>query len=147
MPPPSTIKDIAPPEALSTIAGQGFASGVLRFGSISFLAHLLLNSRHPVYRGLTIQFKVFIQISSMILGGCIFAEKHVSEFNDSVRRRNRALERSRRAWSEEQEIRAMMENRRMNEGSEVASSTTTPTTGTVAKARSGGGRGGTGNEN
>ncbi|KAK5061450.1 hypothetical protein LTR84_007993 [Exophiala bonariae] len=111
MPPPSTIKDIAPPEALSTIAGQGFASGAVRFGSISFLAHLLLNARHPVYRRLTIQFKVFIQISSMILGGCIFAEKRVSEFNDSVRRRNRALERSRRAWSEEAEIRAMVENR------------------------------------
>jgi hypothetical protein len=111
MPPPSTIKDIAPPEALSTIAGQGFASGAIRFGTISFLAHLLLNARHPVYRGLTVQFKVFIQISSMTLGGCIFAEKRVSEFNDSVRRRNRALERSRRAWSEEQEIRAMMQQR------------------------------------
>lgn len=35
----------------------------------------------------------------------------MSEFNDSVRRRNRALERSRRAWSEEQEIRAMMQKR------------------------------------
>jgi hypothetical protein len=47
----------------------------------------------------------------MTLGGCIFAEKRVSEFNDSVRRRNRALERARQAWSEEAEIREMAEKR------------------------------------
>ncbi|KIV91016.1 hypothetical protein B0A52_06492 [Exophiala mesophila] len=113
MPPPSEVKDIAPPAALNTIAGQGFASGVLRFGTISMITHLLLNYKpgHPVYRGLTIQFKVFIQISAMTLGGCIFAEKRVTEFNDSVRRRNRALDRSRRVWSEEAEIRAIADQR------------------------------------
>jgi len=52
-----------------------------------------------------VQFKVFIQLSAMTLGGCIFAEKRVSEYNDMVRRRNRALERSQRAWSEERELR------------------------------------------
>ncbi|KEF61678.1 uncharacterized protein A1O9_03246 [Exophiala aquamarina CBS 119918] len=130
MPPPSTIRDIAPPEALSSIASQGFASGVLRFGTISFLAHLLLNARHPVYRNLTIQFKVFIQISSMTLGGCIFAEKRVSEFNDSVRRRNRALERSRQAWGEEQEIRAMAQRRRDSELTVAAPASASPSGGT-----------------
>lgn len=59
----------------------------------------------------------------MTLGGCIFAEKRVSEFNDSVRRRNRALERSRRAWGEEQEIRAMAQMRRERDG-ELSSSST-----------------------
>ncbi len=49
----------------------------------------------------------------MTLGGCIFAEKRVSEFNDQVRRRNRALDRSNRVWSEEQEMRAAMERRAM----------------------------------
>jgi hypothetical protein len=49
----------------------------------------------------------------MILGGCIFAEKRVSEFNDAVRRRNRALERSARVWNEEQEMRAALERREM----------------------------------
>lgn len=105
MPPPSTVKNIAPPEALTPIAAQGFASGALRFGSISILSHIALNRLHPVYRGLTLQFKVFIQLSAMTLGGCIFAEKRVSEYNDMVRRRNRALERSSRAWSEERELR------------------------------------------
>jgi hypothetical protein len=77
------------------------------------LTHLLLQPFHPVYRGLTVQFKLFIQISAMMLGGCIFAEKRVSEFNDAVRRRNRALERSARVWNEEQEMRAAMERREM----------------------------------
>jgi len=111
MPPPSNARDIAPPQQLSSIAAGGFASGALRFGSISLLTHFLLNPVNPIYRGLTVQFKVFIQISAMTLGGCIFAEKRVSEYNDAVRRRNRALERSRRAWSEEMEIREMVEKR------------------------------------
>ena len=105
MPPPSTVTNIAPPEALGPIASQGFASGALRFGSISIASHIALNNLHPVYRGLTIQFKVFIQLSAMTLGGCIFAEKRVSEYNDMVRRQNRALERSARAWSDERELR------------------------------------------
>lgn len=105
MPPPSNVQNIAPPDALTPIAAQGFASGALRFGSISILTHLALTSLHPVYRGLTVQFKIFIQLSAMTLGGCIFAEKRVSEFNDMVRRRNRALERSARAWHEERELR------------------------------------------
>lgn len=109
MPPPSTVKNIAPPEALGPIAATGFASGALRFGTISMLSHFVLNRAHPVYRGLTVQFKVFIQLSAMTLGGCIFAEKRVSEYNDMARRRNRALERSQRAWSEEQELRERME--------------------------------------
>lgn len=109
MPPPSNVQNIAPPEALTPIAAQGFASGALRFGSISILTHIALNSFHPVYRGLTVQFKIFIQLSAMTLGGCIFAEKRVSEFNDMVRRRNRALERSARAWHEERELRERIE--------------------------------------
>lgn len=73
------------------------------------MTHIALNSLHPVYRGLTVQFKVFIQLSAMTLGGCIFAEKRVSEYNDMVRHRNRALERSQRAWSEERELRERIE--------------------------------------
>jgi len=49
----------------------------------------------------------------MTLGGCIFAEKRVSEYNDMVRLRNRARDRINRAWSEEQEMRAMIKRRNM----------------------------------
>ena len=109
MPPPSTVKDIQPPEHLTSLAGKGFLDGALRFGAISFLAHIALMRIHPVYRGLTIQFKAFIQLSSMTLGGCIFAERKVTDFNNMVRLRNRSLQRSQRAWSEEQEIKARID--------------------------------------
>jgi hypothetical protein len=58
---------------------------------------------------------MFIQISAMMLGGCIFAEKRVSEFNDAVRRRNRALERSTRVWNEEREMEAAAAERDTNQ--------------------------------
>ena len=109
MPPPSTVKDIQPPEDLTRVAGRGFMVGAARFGAISLLAHIALMRIHPVYRGLTIQFKAFIQLSALTLGGCIFAEKRVTEYNDMVRHRNRALQRSARAWNEEQEIKARIE--------------------------------------
>lgn len=109
MPPPSTVTNIAPPQALTPIAARGFFSGALQFGGIAIAAHLLLSPTNAIYRGLTLQFKVFMQLSAMTMGGCIFAEKRVSEYNDMVRRRNRALERSNRAWSEEQELRERIE--------------------------------------
>ena len=113
MPPPSNVqKDIQPPQGLTALAGRGFAVGAARFGCISLIAHILLSRVHPVYRGLTVQFKVFIQISAMTLGGCIFAEKRVTEYNDYIRRRNRSLDRSARAWNEEQEIRERIEMQR-----------------------------------
>lgn len=123
MPPPSHVKDIAPPAHLSSLAAEGFSSGVLRFGTISLLTHFLLNRTNPIYRGLTVQFKVYIQISAMMLGGCIFAEKRINEYNESVRRRNRALQRSSRAWSEEQEIREMAEQRAQMEAAAEAKNT------------------------
>ncbi|KAK4937182.1 hypothetical protein LTR66_015236 [Elasticomyces elasticus] len=105
MPPPSNVTNIAAPREITPIAARGFAEGGFTFGAISLISHLALTPTNRIYRGLTVQFKVFIQLSAIMLGGCIFAEKRVSEFNDHVRRRNRALERSNRAWNEEQEIR------------------------------------------
>ena len=43
-----------------------------------------------VYRGLTPQFKVFIQIAVMTLGGCIWAEKRYEEYVSLVRKMKRA---------------------------------------------------------
>lgn len=124
MPPPSSTSHsssgappIIPPNQVTTEATRGFLSGALRFTSISIMAHILLQRVHPIYRGLTVQFKIFIQLSAATLGGCIFAEKRVSEYNNMVRRQQRALDRSQRAWSEEMEIRAAMERREMERGS------------------------------
>ena len=114
MPPPSSAPNIEPPSDLTAIAAEGFLNGALRFGAITFASHILLTRVVPnaIYKGLTLQFKTFIQLSSMTLGGCIFAERRVTDYNDMVRRRNRALSRSARAWGEEQEIRARVDAER-----------------------------------
>ncbi|KAN0073527.1 hypothetical protein V8E54_008747 [Elaphomyces granulatus] len=142
MPPPSNQRaSIEPPAQVTREAMKGFATGALRFGSISILAHMILIMPHPftfstvtsatawqeqsarkpwpspfslssirsrlfyrplgalseslapasrVYRGLTPQFKVFLQIAVMTLGGCVWAEKRVTEYLDVLRRARRA---------------------------------------------------------
>ncbi|KAJ5248979.1 hypothetical protein N7468_000430 [Penicillium chermesinum] len=140
MPPPSNQRaDIEPPEELTSVAAQGFMTGAFRFGSVSILAHMIMNLPHPfvfseptppstqthaqrprpsifsrdylrarlfhrplegfsdwvsptsrVYRGLTPQFKVFLQLAVMTLGGCIWAERRVTEYIELMRRIKRA---------------------------------------------------------
>ncbi|WEW61983.1 hypothetical protein PRK78_007483 [Emydomyces testavorans] len=43
-----------------------------------------------VYRGLTPQFKVFLQIAAMTFGGCVWAEKRVQEYLEVMRKVKRA---------------------------------------------------------
>lgn len=50
-----------------------------------------------VYRGLTPQFKVFLNMAVMTLGGCIWAEKRYSEYIALVRKIKRS-ERERARW-------------------------------------------------
>ncbi|OOF91118.1 hypothetical protein ASPCADRAFT_211402 [Aspergillus carbonarius ITEM 5010] len=45
-----------------------------------------LSPASKVYRGLTPQFKVFIQIAAMTLGGCIWAERRVDEYIKFIRK-------------------------------------------------------------
>ena len=39
-----------------------------------------------VYQGLTPQFKVFLQIAGMTLGGCVWAERRVAQYTDFMRK-------------------------------------------------------------
>jgi hypothetical protein len=47
-----------------------------------------------IYRSLTPQFKVFLHMSAMTLGGCIWAEKRVGEYLEVVRKERRAERRA-----------------------------------------------------
>lgn len=77
-----------------------------QFGSLSLLAHLTLTlpisprlsamRSVQIYRNLTPQFKTYIQISAMMLGGCIWAERRVNEYRLFVRRKLRVEEMERR---------------------------------------------------
>ncbi|OJJ43788.1 hypothetical protein ASPZODRAFT_135813 [Penicilliopsis zonata CBS 506.65] len=49
-----------------------------------------LSPTSRVYRGLTPQFKVFLQIAAMTLGGCLWAEHRVNQYIEIMRRVKRA---------------------------------------------------------
>lgn len=49
-----------------------------------------LSPASRVYRGVTPQFKVFLQIAAMTLGGCIWAERRVTEYIELMRNIKRA---------------------------------------------------------
>ncbi|PLN83289.1 hypothetical protein BDW42DRAFT_192387 [Aspergillus taichungensis] len=49
-----------------------------------------LSPASRVYRGLTPQFKVFLQIAAMTLGGCVYAERRVDQYIKLVRKVKRA---------------------------------------------------------
>ncbi|KAL4782264.1 hypothetical protein BJX76DRAFT_292905 [Aspergillus varians] len=49
-----------------------------------------LSPTSRVYRGLTPQFKVFLQIAAMTLGGCIWAEHRVNDYIKVIRKVKRA---------------------------------------------------------
>lgn len=44
-----------------------------------------------IYRGLTPQYKVFLQIAAMTLGGCLWAEARVNDLRTRTRRERRAI--------------------------------------------------------
>ncbi|KAL3432207.1 hypothetical protein BDV09DRAFT_198012 [Aspergillus tetrazonus] len=49
-----------------------------------------LSPTSKIYRGLTPQFKVFLQIAAMTLGGCIWAEHRVNAYINNIRKVKRA---------------------------------------------------------
>ncbi|KAL4999034.1 hypothetical protein BDV10DRAFT_184687 [Aspergillus recurvatus] len=49
-----------------------------------------LSPTSKIYRGLTPQFKVFLQIAAMTLGGCIWAEHRVNAYINNIRKAKRA---------------------------------------------------------
>ncbi|KAH7321787.1 hypothetical protein BKA65DRAFT_513022 [Rhexocercosporidium sp. MPI-PUGE-AT-0058] len=77
--------------------GRGAVAGAAKWG---FFAAILGGAGYtisPIYRGLTIQFKVFLQMSGMILGACLEADHRVREYEAKVRMQKRLL-RDRAVW-------------------------------------------------
>ena len=46
----------------------------------------------PVYRGLTIQFKVFLMMSGMVIGGAVEGDRRLREYEAWKRRVRRGLD-------------------------------------------------------
>lgn len=96
LPHPFTFDDAAPPAASESAASSKkppfSARGVrqqLFYRPLASLSESLAPMSR-VYRGLTPQFKVFLNIAAMTLGGSIWAEKRAGEYMDMLRKKRRA---------------------------------------------------------
>ncbi|KAF2404482.1 hypothetical protein EJ06DRAFT_526560 [Trichodelitschia bisporula] len=70
-------------------AARGAASGAATWGLIAAVAGGVGYAYSPIYRGLTPQFKVFLQFSAMTFGGMVEADKRMRAHEVLVRHRKR----------------------------------------------------------
>ncbi|KAI8947033.1 hypothetical protein F4801DRAFT_562304 [Xylaria longipes] len=80
-------------------AVRGAGSGALKWGIGAAVLGGLGYAMSPIYRGLTIQFKVYIQMSGMILGGMIEADASMRRYEQRMRM-NRMIARNEAMWKD-----------------------------------------------
>jgi len=78
-------------------AGRGAVIGAAKWGAAAAILGVAGYSISPIYRGLTIQFKVFLQMSGMILGSCLEADHRIRMYEAKVRMEKRMM-RDRAVW-------------------------------------------------
>ncbi|PKS07994.1 hypothetical protein jhhlp_006606 [Lomentospora prolificans] len=72
-------------------AGRGAIVGSLKWGAVAAVLGGIGQTAYPLYRGLTIQFKVYIQLSAMIMGGMIEADNRMRMYEHRMRMQRRIL--------------------------------------------------------
>ncbi|AEO62553.1 07835718-56f3-48c9-8ece-716c96cfbe38 [Thermothielavioides terrestris] len=70
-------------------ATRGAVYGAVKWGVASALLGGLGYVLSPVYRGLTIQFKVYLQMSGMVLGSMIEADRRLRQYEARIRMQRR----------------------------------------------------------
>ncbi|KAH8600930.1 hypothetical protein B0O99DRAFT_681788 [Bisporella sp. PMI_857] len=78
-------------------AGRGALVGATKWGAVAALLGGAGYAISPIYRGLTFQFKVFLQMSGMIMGACLEADHRIREYEAKVRMQKRLM-RDRAVW-------------------------------------------------
>ncbi|KAI1429612.1 hypothetical protein F5Y12DRAFT_413663 [Xylaria sp. FL1777] len=68
---------------MEAVRGAGW--GALKWGAAAAFLGGLGYATSPIYRGLTVQFKVYLQMSGMILGGMIEADSSMRRFEQEIR--------------------------------------------------------------
>ncbi|KAI9832517.1 MAG: hypothetical protein M1819_004306 [Sarea resinae] len=86
-------------------ATKGAAIGAAKLGTLSAIAGVIAYATSPVYRGLTKQFKLFLQMGGMTLGGMVEADSRLRKYETSVLQRER-LARARARYAMDDEERA-----------------------------------------
>ncbi|GAB7360263.1 hypothetical protein MBLNU230_g8023t1 [Neophaeotheca triangularis] len=79
------------------VAARGATVGACKWGIFSAAAAGLGLAFSPVYRGLTFQFKVFLQMSGMTLGSMVEADKRLRSHEIHVRHQKK-LARDAEVW-------------------------------------------------
>ncbi|KAI1113743.1 hypothetical protein F5Y14DRAFT_451755 [Nemania sp. NC0429] len=83
-------------------AVRGAGVGALKWGAAAAALAGLGYAVSPVYRGLTVQFKVYLQMSGMILGGMIEGDARMRRYEHHVRTQ-RMIARDRAMWRDLEE--------------------------------------------
>ncbi|KAH0289057.1 hypothetical protein M436DRAFT_84070 [Aureobasidium namibiae CBS 147.97] len=89
-------------DAAAWQAARGAVTGAARWGIYSAVAAGIAYVYSPVYRGLTIQFKVFLQMSGMIFGGVVEADERLRIYGD-YSRRQKIMARDAAVWRKYEE--------------------------------------------
>ncbi|KAH8908871.1 hypothetical protein BR93DRAFT_976970 [Coniochaeta sp. PMI_546] len=83
-------------------ATRGAVYGAIKWGAVTAALGGVGYALSPLYRGLTIQFKVYIQMSGMVFGGMIEADHRLREYEARVRMQKR-IQRDRAMWQKFEE--------------------------------------------
>ncbi|KAJ9161220.1 hypothetical protein NKR19_g2471 [Coniochaeta hoffmannii] len=78
-------------------ATRGAIYGAIKWGAVTAVLGGIGYAVSPLYRGLTVQFKVYIQMSGMVFGSMIEADHRLREYEARVRIQKR-LQRDRAMW-------------------------------------------------
>ncbi|KAF2715211.1 hypothetical protein K504DRAFT_396343 [Pleomassaria siparia CBS 279.74] len=70
-------------------AVRGAVWGSTKWGAFAAVAAGTAYAFSPLYRGLTIQFKVYLQMSGMILGGMLGADQRIIAYEHRIRHQKR----------------------------------------------------------
>ncbi|EGY18134.1 hypothetical protein HYQ45_012388 [Verticillium longisporum] len=80
-------------------ATRGAVAGAARWGLVAAVFGGAAQYFSPLYRGMTIQFKIYIQMSGMVFGSMIEADSRLREYEARMRMQRRIL-RDRAKWKE-----------------------------------------------
>ncbi|WQF79787.1 Putative respiratory complex factor Rcf3 [Colletotrichum destructivum] len=72
-------------------ATRGAVTGAVRWGAGAAVLGAFAWRFSPLYKGLTIQFKIYMQMSAMVLGSMLEADNRLREYEARVRIQKRML--------------------------------------------------------
>ncbi|KAI1468548.1 uncharacterized protein F4812DRAFT_458978 [Daldinia caldariorum] len=80
-------------------AARGAAVGAVKWGAATAVLGGIGYLVSPLYRGLTIQFKVYLQMSGMIVGSMIEADYRMRQYEQHIRMQRRIAQ-NRALWAD-----------------------------------------------